>query len=214
MGAASFIDSLPTDRSENMIGPMREPDWASDPKHLGFVLARYKFAAKMLAGRGSVIELGCGDGVASRIVSSVVPTWFGIELDNHRYEYAAKLHNGRVFQQDFLKLDAMPARTWDAAYCIDVWEHIPQEKESDLLKMVHGGLRDNGVFIVGTPSLESQLYASSESLRHHVNCKTQGQLREVMGSVFPSVFMFGMNDEVLHTGYPSMCHYNFALCIK
>jgi hypothetical protein len=29
---------------------------------------------------------------------------------------------------------------------------------------------------------------------------------------FRNVFLFGMNDEVLHTGYYDMCHYLWALC--
>lgn len=29
---------------------------------------------------------------------------------------------------------------------------------------------------------------------------------------FHNVFMFSMNDEVVHTGYGKMSHYNIALC--
>jgi hypothetical protein len=31
---------------------------------------------------------------------------------------------------------------------------------------------------------------------------------------FSNVFMFGMNDETLHTGYGPMCHYRLAVCTK
>jgi hypothetical protein len=33
-----------------------------------------------------------------------------------------------------------------------------------------------------------------------------------MKRFFKNVFMFSMNDEVVHTGYSKMSHYNFALC--
>ncbi len=31
----------------------------NDPKRFGFLFARYKFAAKMLHGCGSILEIGC-----------------------------------------------------------------------------------------------------------------------------------------------------------
>ena len=34
-----------------------------------FLLSRYKFAAKMLAGCDRVVEIGCGDGFGSRVVA-------------------------------------------------------------------------------------------------------------------------------------------------
>jgi len=33
-----------------------------------------------------------------------------------------------------------------------------------------------------------------------------------MRRYFFKVFMFPMNDEVVHTGYSAMSHYNLALC--
>jgi hypothetical protein len=33
-----------------------------------------------------------------------------------------------------------------------------------------------------------------------------------MQRFFHNVFMFSMNDEVVHTGYHKMAHYLFALC--
>ena len=33
-----------------------------------------------------------------------------------------------------------------------------------------------------------------------------------MGKFFHTVFMFSMNDEVVHTGYHKMAHYILAVC--
>jgi hypothetical protein len=38
-------------------------------------------------------------------------------------------------------------------------------------------------------------------------------LRTLMERYFTNVFMFGMNDEVLHTGYAPMCHYIWSLAV-
>ena len=73
-------------------------------------------------------------------------------------------------------------------------------------------LTDDAVMVVGMPSLESQAYASEGSKAGHVNCKSAPDLKALMQSFFRAVFMFSMNDEVVHTGYHKMAHYIFALC--
>lgn len=54
------------------LGIMNNAVWYEDPKRLVFTLARYKFVAKMLAGKQQVAEIGCGDGFGSRIVRQEV----------------------------------------------------------------------------------------------------------------------------------------------
>ena len=70
-----------------------------------------------------------------------------------------------------------------------------------------------GVLIVGIPSLESQEYASVAAAAGHINCLTGSDLRDFCRKYFNNVFMFGMNDEVLHTGFMPLCHYLFAMCV-
>ena len=58
-----------------------------------------------------------------------------------------------------------------------------------------------------------QAYASALSKAGHVNCKTGPQLREALRRHWQEVFLFGMNDEVLHTGFAPMQQYRFAVCV-
>src|SRR6266567_6508113 len=50
------------------LGLMVNQVWNEDPKRTLFTLARYKFVAKMLAGRKHVLEVGCADAWGTRIV--------------------------------------------------------------------------------------------------------------------------------------------------
>jgi hypothetical protein len=70
----------------------------------------------------------------------------------------------------------------------------------------------HGVAIIGAPSLESQFHASALSRQGHVNCQTGETLRAMCAERFHNVFMFAMNDEVVHTGFLPMAHYLIALC--
>ena len=70
-----------------------------------------------------------------------------------------------------------------------------------------GSLADHGVLIIGTPSLQSQTYASAPSKEGHINCKGHQTLRDLTSRFFHNVFVFSMNDEVVHTGFYPMAHY-------
>ena len=64
------------------------------------------------------------------------------------------------------------------------------------------------------PSLESQSYASELSKFGHINCKTLPDLKQTMEKYFKYVLPFCFNDEVLHTGYHKMAHYNIVICLE
>jgi hypothetical protein len=80
------------------------------------------------------------------------------------------------------------------------------------MKNMLTSLAPHGAAIIGMPSLESQACASRISLAGHVNCKTAPDLKSGLEKYFHSVFMFSMNDEMVHTGYHKMAQYLLALC--
>ena len=99
----------------------------------------------------------------------------------------------------------------DAAFCLDMIEHIEPAKEPAFMGNVSCALLPDGVFIVGTPNKMSQAYASKASLRDHINLHTDSSLRGMMKRYFRNTFNFSMNDEVVHTGYAPMAHYLFCM---
>jgi hypothetical protein len=100
---------------------------------------------------------------------------------------------------------------FDAAYALDVIEHIPSTDEMQFVGNIVHSLSNPGVLILGTPSLQSQAYASPPSKAGHINCKDAAALKALLCSFFHNVFIFSMNDEVVHTGYYPMAHYLFAV---
>jgi 2-polyprenyl-3-methyl-5-hydroxy-6-metoxy-1,4-benzoquinol methylase len=200
-------------------GPMSSFTWRNDPKRLLFVLSRYKFAAKLLSGSKNVLEVGCGDGFASRIVKQCVENLCLSDADPKMIDSASQTCSS-LYPVDFLchnfvegKLSLDGKKRFDGLYMLDVLEHIPASSEERFLLNILGCLEENAKVVVGLPSLESQQYASPESKLGHVNCKSQEELVGLLSKYFKSVVCFGMNDEVVHTGFGRMVHYNFALCI-
>src|ERR1700675_3261962 len=192
--------------------------WAyyDDPKRLVFTLARYKFVGKMLDGFDSALEIGCGDAFATRIVAQSVKQVTAVDFDPSFIE-SAKASMSPKWPIDLRLhniMDAPVPGEFDAAYSLDVLEHIPAEQEHVFLRNMVASLRPGATAIIGMPSLQSQAYASAHSKEGHVNCKDQRALKALMQQYFQHVFMFGMNDEVLHTGFHAMAHYNIALCCE
>jgi hypothetical protein len=181
--------------------PLVSESWTKDPKHLGFVLARYKFVAKMLTGLGPVAEIGAGEDFASRIVAQEVTAI-------HRYD---KIGSPSVAAVDICRSELpLPYR---AIYAIDVLEHIPHEQRPSALTNIRRSLTPNGIFIAGCPSLESQKYANGRSRDGHVSCMSGEQFRTELKEHFDNVFMFSMHDEVVTAAFLPMAHYLFALCV-
>lgn len=201
-------------RGNERLGLMTSWAFHDDPKRLAFTFARYKFVAKMLSGCEHVLEAGCGDGFATRIVVQAVKALTAVDFDPafvadansrmyERWPFICKQHD---------MLEGPVKGKFDGAYSLDVLEHIAKKKEHVFLENMIAPVTEHGVVIIGMPSLQSQAYASPQSKEGHVNCKDQRELKELMQRYFHNVFMFSMNDEVIHTGYHAMSHYNLALC--
>jgi cyclopropane fatty-acyl-phospholipid synthase-like methyltransferase len=190
--------------------------WAylDDPKRLAFALARYKFVAKMLQGCNRVLEIGCGDAFCSRIVRQEVEHLTAIDFDadfvadarergSKRWPIEVRMHD---------MLDGPVDGSFDGQYSLDVLEHISSSDEDRFLTNAVASLTPHGTMIIGMPSLQSQAYASAHSKIGHVNCKDQRDLKRLLQKCFHNVYAFSMNDEVVHTGYHAMAHYNLVLC--
>ena len=199
-------------------GAMSSYTWNSDPKRLLFVLSRYKFAAKILEGCKNVIEIGCGDGFAARIVRQHVSNLLITDIDPIMIQHAIQIQSENfpvtVEQHNFCKEPLHKAGVeFDGAYLLDVLEHIPPNIESAFLKNLKLSMSKNAKIVIGMPSLESQVYASVGSKAGHVNCKTKEDLHVSLTQIFSSVTCFSMNDEIVHTGFSRMANYIFAICI-
>lgn len=198
------------------LGLMVSHSFEEDPKRVGFTFARYTFVAKMLAGRNHALEVGCGDGQLSRVVRQSVNSLTAIDFDEQFIKDAQATMNQK-WPIEYCIHDILNGPIdgqFDSAYSLDVLEHISADDEVKFIENITRSLEDNGVLIIGMPSLESQAYASPVSRAGHINCKTQADLSKFLEKYFHNVFSFGMNDSTLHTGFGSMAHYLLALCVS
>lgn len=199
---------------QSELGLMMNHAWFKDPRRFFIGLARYKWVGKVLSGCQKVLEVGCADAFNSRLVQQEVKSLTAVDFDpifvedakrrmDAAWPFDCRVHN---------ILDGPVAEGFDGAFALDVIEHIPAQDEDRFLANLAASLNQTGVLIVGTPTIQSQQYASVESKMGHVNCKDAPALKVLLQKYFHNVFIFSMNDEVVHTGYYPMAHYLLALC--
>ena len=195
------------------LGPHTSHKYRIDPKHLCFVLSRYKFCAKLLSGTNNVLEVGCGDAFGTPVVAQEARMVLAIDWDPRLIESNSKklgyLENC-TFKHHDIVADPVEGK-FDGVYSVDVLEHIDPVVEDKFMRHTCGNLTDDGTYIVGTPNLNSEAYASEASKLGHINLKDASGLKKLLSRYLKTVFVFSMNDEVVHTGFYPMAHYLFAV---
>lgn len=208
--ALSYI----TNDVEEIVLPQFESDEIiGDFKHFMISLSRYKFAGKMLEGKKSCLEIGCNTGFKTMLLSQFVEKVVGVDYE----EAAIQCANERFANDkrsyicaDVLKMNPLDEKL-DAVVSLDVIEHIDKRDERSFMNSIVANLTEQGICIIGTPNITAAEYQSEESRLSHINLYSHDRLRSLLNEYFYNVFMFGMNDEIVHTGFPQMSHYIFAM---
>jgi cyclopropane fatty-acyl-phospholipid synthase-like methyltransferase len=168
----------------------------------------------MLAGKSAVLEIGCGDGFGVGVVLQEVKSVHCLDFDPLFVKWGRKWARREGLNCTFSVVDitqqSLEGR-FDAAYSLDFIEHIKPEFEQQCMRNICKALKKDAVCIIGTPNLSAQAHASKWSAEGHINLKTAESLKELLSQHFHNVFIFSMNDEVLHTGFYPMAHYLFGL---
>lgn len=186
-------------------------NFRNDPKRLGFVLSRYKFAAKIACEGADVLELGASEGIGATILGENAKSYCGVDLDEQAISTAQANLQEEKFR--FIHTDFMGKELgkYSAVVSLDVIEHIDPLYEEMFFQTVVDNLSDEGICVIGTPNIEAAEHASLASKIGHINLYTQERLKKSLSKWFYQVFPFGMNDETLHTGFSAMSH--FIICV-
>lgn len=184
-----------------------------DFKHFFMSLSRYKFAGKLLEGKHSMLEVGCNVGFKTMMFSQFVEYVTGIDYEENAIAFAKENYTDekrKYICADFINMEPLEHRV-DAVVSLDVIEHIEQENERRFMDAIVSNLDRDGICIIGTPNITAAQYQSEISKIGHINMFDHKRLKELMSQYFANVFMFAMNDEVVHTGFLPMAHYLFAV---
>ncbi len=80
------------------------------------------------------------------------------------------------------------------------------------MNTVIANLMGEGVFVIGTPSIETQQYSKGNVTGAHINVYKGEDFYTMLKGYFHNVFLFTQNDEIIHTGHLRMANYLIAVC--
>lgn len=154
--------------------------------------AAHLYAARKLRDAGRVLDVGCGTGYGSAILASKGRHVVGIDVSEQAVSRAQASH-----QRDDLEFTVMsateldfPTASFDAAYSIQVIEHVEDVKRH--LSEVVRVLRPGGRFVVATPN---RLTYSPNGLQNpfHIREYDVRELRALLAAYFEKVEIVGLH---------------------
>jgi SAM-dependent methyltransferase len=131
--------------------------WKDDPRDsvLSMDLLRYHFINKIVGTRAlDVLDLGCGDGYLSFLLSKIGHRVTAVDVNSARMERFAEIakeNNIRQITASFADLK-FPSQSFDCVICLEVLEHL--DDPQDTLKIARQVLRPMGTAIVAVPVRE------------------------------------------------------------
>lgn len=155
-----------------------------------------EFKGRVLShAKGKCLEIGCGDGVWSRILKEHVQELVALDLSCRRIEIARK-DNPEV---KFILSDARELpfkdKSFETIYALEVIEHLPSYAEQvRFLQEISRVLEEDGVCLISTPNKPwFRLYSWILRERHptHFSELNYFQFRKLLKEVFPQVEIEG-----------------------
>lgn len=193
-------------------GPYFSYQMKHSPRHILYSLSYHKFAAKMIGTNKRILDVGCSEGLGTMLLAEGAAHVLGIDIDGPAIESAK--HNFSSPVVEFQKADMLTdtfREKFDAAVNFDVIEHIYPEHAITFIDRIADALTPDGIAIVGTPNIAGDRFASQTTRAGHVNLYDAERLRNEVGRRFRNVFIFSVNDEIIHTGFTPMAHYLLAM---
>ncbi|MFH1593944.1 MAG: class I SAM-dependent methyltransferase [Candidatus Omnitrophota bacterium] len=194
-----------------ILGRYLSYQFKSSPRRILYSMSYYKFAAKVIGTCKRVLDVGCGEGLGTWLLATECGQAKGIDMDKDSIDIGNK--NWKDPRVSFECSDFLNRKQdqCDALVILDVIEHILPENESRFFKECVDCLNPDGIAIIGTPNVTSQVFAKDITKAGHVNLFSGDRIEDRMRQYFSNVFIFGANDEVIHTGFRPMAHYLIAI---
>lgn len=183
----------------------------NSPRRILHMISYYKFSSKVIGSNKRVLDIGCGEGLGTWLLAVECGQAKGIDFDHEAIEVGKKNWNDPRISFEASDLLSLRKDIFDAVVNFDVIEHILPQNIPGFWQKISDSLTHDGIIIVGTPNITSDQYASQVTKAGHVNLYSGERLEAEMKQYFTNVFMFGANDEVIHTGYLPMAHYLIAV---
>lgn len=187
------------DQAPFIFGANSSAEFRNDPKRIVFELSKYKFAAKIGVDAESILELGCGDGVATSILAENARSYLGIGSSTLDISHAKKTYEqNECVQFEVNDFHNTKYGTFDLVVSLDSYDSTASMQLEKLVATMTDNLREHGIGIVGIWNKNGEFPGT-------------GSLEKILEAHFEKILFFGMNEEVVHTDINPSTSYIFAI---
>jgi SAM-dependent methyltransferase len=154
-------------------------------------LHRYAYAAALVKDK-VVLDLACGEGYGSRMLSQRAASVVGIDIDESVVRHASNKYAGGNLQFVAGSITDIPIPEdypFDVIVCFEAIEHI--EDQEKLLSEVKRLLKPRGTFIVSTPNKTVYGNESSEQNPFHARELDFEEFHQLVGRHFENIRFLG-----------------------
>ena len=158
-------------------------------------LARYEFALQLITSHKKVLDLACGTGYGSALLSKT-NTVVAVDRDREAIAFARE-HFGKDVQFTIGDVEKGNKKwgTFDAICAFEIIEHL--EKPEIFLKNAFQLLKPNGIMILSTPNAEIPVPQNSTKSKYHTKEFTRGEFEQILKKVFNNVELFGQRKDAI-----------------
>jgi len=145
-------------------------------------MSRYHFIKNLVKGK-KVLDIGCGAGYGSKILSETAEVVIGIDIDKDAISYATEKYGSETVSFVVGDVEMMPFNDFEfeAGVCFEVIEHIerPRAMLTEASRVISGG----GLFIISTPN--GAVKVSSQPNPYHLREYLMGEFTDLLKQFFP-----------------------------
>ncbi len=141
-------------------------------------LAIHALISKYIPQHTSVLDIGCGTGIILKEFQSKGKDVYGTDISNEAIQFAQKRGLTNIFNIDFSK-EPIPQKYFDLILCLDVLEHIENDKAA-LLNITKNMQADSHLLL--TVPAFPLLWGADDIVLHHKRRYTKKQLTELFNA--------------------------------
>ncbi len=158
---------------------------------------RYALALELVKGK-SVLDLACGEGYGSYMLSKYATAVLGVDLSNEviahaKRKYANKTENLR-FQQGSASKLSLQDSAFDVVVSYETIEHLYEQ--SEMLKEIRRVLKPDGILIISSPN--KPVYSKNGEYQNHFHVKELdfSEFDRLLKKQFKAVEYFGQRLQI------------------
>lgn len=134
-----------------------------------------------------VLDIACGCGYGTDIISKKAKSVLGVDIDNTAIEYAKKYFSSNNVEYLVSSVEEFIVdKKFDVIISFETIEHVCDEDK--YFQVIKDHLSPNGVFLVSTPLVEKD--GKSKTNQYHLNEYTIARLRETLEHHFKDVIYY------------------------